>query len=80
MAIYPHSVTGPSDAPQRQTAAPQLQIDPLTDVAAHREAETRELTTYGWLNRQRGIVRIPIDRAMQDIAASGIKDWPGDAQ
>jgi len=80
MAIYPRSVTGPSDAPTRQTTAPQLQIDPYTDLPAHREAETRELTSYGWVDRRHGIIRIPIDQAMQDIATSGIKDWPGDAQ
>lgn len=80
MAIYPRSVTGPSDAPSRQTAAPRLQIDPHTDIAAYRAAETHELTSYGWVDRPHGIVRIPIDQAMHDIAASGIKDWPGDAR
>jgi len=38
------------------------------------------LTSYGWVDWQAGIVHIPIDRAMQDVVASGIKDWPEDAK
>src|SRR5579862_676086 len=60
MAIYPRSVTGPSDAPTRETAAPRLQIDPRADLTAHRATEMHELTSYGWVDRQHGVVRIPI--------------------
>lgn len=78
--IYPGSVSGPSDAPRSQSAKPELQINPAADLAAHRAAEQRELTSYGWVDQQNGVVRIPIDRAMHDIAASGIKDWPENAR
>ncbi len=78
--IYPGSVSGSSDAPRSQSAKPGLQINPSADLAAHRDAERRELTSYGWVDRQNGVVRIPIDRAMQDIAKSGIKDWPENAR
>lgn len=78
--IYPSAVTGPSDAPRGQTAQPRLQLNPAAELAAHRAAEWRELTTYGWVDRQAGRVRLPIDRAMQDLAASGIKDWPENAK
>ena len=27
--------------------------------------DKRELTNYGWIDRQRGVVRIPIERAME---------------
>ena len=78
--IYPGSVSGPSDAPREQSAVPALQINPSADLAAHRAAEHRQLTSYGWVDRQAGVVRMPIERAMQDVAASGIKDWPEDAK
>jgi hypothetical protein len=78
--IYPNALSGPSDAPRLTTAAPRLQINPPGDLAVHRAAEQRELAGYGWVDRQRGTVRIPIEQAMRDIAASGIKDWPGDAR
>jgi hypothetical protein len=74
--IYASALHGPSDAPRAATATPQLQIDPAQDLAAYRAAQQRELTTYAWIDRAHGRVRIPIDRAMQDIARGGIKDWP----
>ena len=77
--IYPNSRHGPSDAPRLVTAKPQLEIDPATDLAAFRAQQQSELGGYGWVDREHGVVRIPIDRAMQDVAAAGIKDWPGDA-
>lgn len=78
--IYPGSVSGPSDAPRGQSAKPALQINAPADLVAHRAAEQQQLTSYGWVDRQAGIVHIPIDRAMRDVAASGIKDWPEDAE
>jgi hypothetical protein len=45
--------------------APREQPAPQVDLDALRAREDRELTTYGWVDRSNGIVRIPIDRAMQ---------------
>jgi hypothetical protein len=78
--IFPGSVSGPSDAPRSESAKPRLQVNPAGDLALHRAAEQKALTGYGWVDHQRGIVRIPIDRAMQDIASTGIKDWPESAK
>lgn len=78
--IYPGSVSGPSDAQRQPSAKPALQVDPPADLATHRIAEERELAGYGWVDRAHGIVRIPVDQAMPDVAASGIPDWPKDAQ
>jgi hypothetical protein len=74
--FYPDSLHGPSDAPRMVTAAPRLEIDPATDLAAFRAQQQRDLGSYGWVDRAHGIVRIPIDRAMRDVASAGIKDWP----
>ncbi len=35
-----------------------------------REAQRRRLESYGWVDRARGLVHIPIDRAM-DLALGG---------
>jgi hypothetical protein len=80
MAIFPGALSGPSDAPRLATAKPRLQIDPTAELADYRARQTQELTSYGWVDRPRGVVRIPIERAMQDVATAGIKDWPGGAQ
>ena len=51
---------------------PRLQTDPRGDLLALREAEDRTLTTYGWVNRNAGIVRIPIERAMTLTVERGL--------
>jgi hypothetical protein len=79
-AIYPSALTGPSDAPRIETAPPRLQIDLAVDLAAYRTKENRQLAGYGWVDRSRGIVRIPVEQAMRDVAAAGIKDWPENAK
>lgn len=38
---------------------------PPYDMDAMRRREERELSTYGWLNKANGTVRIPIERAME---------------
>lgn len=44
---------------------PRLQIAPQQEMQAFRAREEQELNTYGWINRTAGVVRIPIERAMQ---------------
>jgi hypothetical protein len=39
---------------------------------ALRRQEAAVLTTYGWVDRQAGIVRIPIDVAMTQILEEGL--------
>src|SRR6476469_4881331 len=45
---------------------------PVTDLADMRAAEQKALTTYGWADQQKGIVRIPIDQAMQLTLQRGL--------
>jgi len=48
---------GPQDRPDVLKAWPEI------------EAQQREhLTTYGWVDRPAGVVRIPIDQAMKRLA------------
>ncbi len=60
-----------------QADVPRLQISPTQDLAAFRAQEDRELTTYGWINRTSGVVRIPIERAMDLLAQRGLPVRPG---
>ena len=45
--------------------APQLQKDPFADWEALQRESTEILSTYGWVDRSSGVVRIPIERAME---------------
>jgi hypothetical protein len=44
---------------------PQLEVDPAADLARVRSREEGLLNSYDWVDRQRGIVRIPIETAKQ---------------
>jgi hypothetical protein len=51
---------------------PRLQPDPRADLLAFRAKEDAVLHTYGWVDKSRGIVRVPIERAMEILAQRGL--------
>ena len=51
---------------------PRLQTDPRQDLADLRARENQTLTTYGWVDRNAGVVRIPIDEAMKLTLQRGL--------
>jgi hypothetical protein len=59
---------------------PKLQEQPSSDLVSLRRAEDQRLTTYGWIDRQQKIVRIPIELAMQILAERGLPEPAGTAE
>ena len=57
---------------------PRLQDAPAIDLARFRAREEEELSTYGWIDKPNGIVRIPIERAMELVAREGLPARPPD--
>jgi hypothetical protein len=55
----------------RRPPLPRLQVDPVEDLAVVRAQQSGELDSYGWVDRDRGIVHIPIGRAMDMILERG---------
>jgi hypothetical protein len=51
---------------------PRLQADPSDDIAKLRAYEESMLERYSWVDRDKGIVRIPIDRAIEITAQRGL--------
>lgn len=51
---------------------PLLQASPPADLDAFRKQEQTQLETYGWINRTSGIVRVPIERAMELVLSQGL--------
>jgi hypothetical protein len=51
---------------------PHLQLTPAEDLKQFRAREDGELKSYGWINRTAGVVRIPIDRAMESLLQRGL--------
>jgi hypothetical protein len=52
--------------------APHLQGNPAADLARLKTESLERLNTYGWVNPETGIAHIPIDRAMDILARSGL--------
>jgi hypothetical protein len=52
--------------------APNLQPEPQLDLAEFRLRQAKLLSSYGWVDREAGVVRIPIDRAMDLVAERGL--------
>jgi hypothetical protein len=71
--LAPSSLSRP-EAPteERLPAEPRIQAHPAADMSALRLQEDTVLTTYGWVDRQAGIVRIPIDVAMAQVLEEGL--------
>ncbi len=51
---------------------PLLQVKPEEDLRWMRSHNEADLNGYGWADRQKGIARMPVDRAMEIIAARGL--------
>ena len=56
----------------KQPPGPLLEERPVEDLRKFHEAEDAKLSSYGWIDRTNGVVRIPIERAMELLAHSGL--------
>jgi hypothetical protein len=54
---------------------PRLQANPQADMRTMREKEETVLNHYGWVDPNRGVVRIPIDRALDLVAEHGLPQF-----
>lgn len=57
---------GPQEPP-----APRLQVDPIGDLDRLRASEEAVLQGYAWVDRQKGVVRVPIEQAMKMLVERG---------
>ena len=58
---------------------PRLQENPVKDMEALREHEEAILESYGWVDRDAGIARIPIERAMDLMLDRGLRPTRAEA-
>ncbi|HXZ14166.1 MAG TPA: hypothetical protein VEG64_17400 [Candidatus Sulfotelmatobacter sp.] len=57
---------------------PKLQVEPRAELEGYREADRELLATYGWVDKHNGVVRIPIDRAMDLVLQRGLPARPAE--
>jgi len=65
---YPLAVTRESRVPPE----PRLQSNPREDLQQLREQEDQILRSYGWVDKNAGVVRIPIEEAMRLTVQRGL--------
>jgi len=51
---------------------PRIEVAPYEQLQQLRAKEDHVLNTYAWVNKQAGVVRVPIDRAIDLLAAKGL--------
>jgi len=61
-----------ADHEQALPPEPRLQVHPREDLRELRAREDSMLHTYGWVDKESGIARIPIDEAMKLIVSKGL--------
>jgi len=55
---------------------PRLLVKEHDDLVVVRKEDEELLDTYGWIDKDRGIVRIPVARAMELVAKEGLQSRP----
>jgi hypothetical protein len=55
----------------RPVPTPSLQTQPFRDVYLLRDEEAKKLQSYGWVDQEGGVARIPIDKAMEMMMQRG---------
>jgi hypothetical protein len=57
---------------RRLPPEPRLQAAPISDLQEMRDAEENIIGGYGWVDRSQGVVRIPVDKAMDLLSQRGL--------
>lgn len=70
--IYPRATQDVSRELLAQPPAPALQTNAPQDLANFLRDQERKLNTYYWVDKQKGLVHIPIGEAMKKLAHDGI--------
>ncbi len=65
-------VAAPFAATHPLPPPPRIQALPGVDMQSYYQSQQNLLNTYGWVDKQNGIVRLPIDRAMELLLQRGL--------
>jgi hypothetical protein len=68
VAIRTQPPPSPLSSAREPTPEPRLSVTPGEDIKALRAAEDSILKSYGWIDAKNGIVRIPVERAIEILA------------
>lgn len=72
---YPLAVSAEAKLPPE----PRLQAQPASEIGDFRAVEEQRLHGYGWVDKDAGVVHIPIEEAMRLTIERGLPARPEDA-
>ena len=70
------SAMAPVVEPVKVFPEPRLQKTPIPDLREFHAEEDKLLTGYGWVDQQKGVVRIPVSLAIDVLAKKGLPSRP----
>ena len=70
--ITPAATLPKGEDPVKRFPEPTLQPDPAADLDKFRVRVEEELNSYGYVDQQKGVVHIPIERAIDILAQRGL--------
>jgi len=73
---YPSAVSDVGRSLAIAPPAPQLQTNPPQDLANFAAEQKRRLETYYWIDRDKGVVHLPIEDAMNKLVRDGSDGFP----
>lgn len=65
----------PLASQRRDYAGVRLEPTSTTEIDQMRTEQQKIITTYAWIDRRDGIVRVPLEEAMQAAARDGLPQW-----
>ncbi|QOZ32879.1 hypothetical protein [Bradyrhizobium sp. CCBAU 53421] len=76
--IFPQSMrhVSPVARPALSSNAPPLEVTPSDELERARRGDAEITNSYGWVDRDRGIVRVPVKRATEMLLRKGLPGWP----
>jgi hypothetical protein len=74
-AVYRTEVPNRTPLPPQTFPEPQIRVNEVAQRLRLQAEQRSRLAGYAWVDRAHGVVRIPIERAMQLIVAAGPKAY-----
>ncbi|MBL8114079.1 MAG: hypothetical protein JNK60_14460 [Acidobacteria bacterium] len=59
-----------------QPVGPLLEVSPPRNWQTYKKAEAEHLKSYGWIEKEKGVAHIPIERAIDIVAEKGLPEPP----
>jgi hypothetical protein len=80
IAAFPSALPDVERSLRIAPPGPRLQTNPAAELQRFRAEEETRLNTYRWIDKQKGIVHIPIKQAMKKLARTGAPGFPDKQQ